>query len=263
MGLPHLSQQAAAEDFIEGLFFWFPNKKQTFLRRQLRCDIGSLPTVQDFQLLRRVEPVLSILHDGQITGEALHKAIHLLPWGQIVLTGIQDGCRPGPALYGVRLGILVISPGKGLSKTGLDGLPGFQIRFCHACPLHHAPDQLLHVQDWGHKQALFQWFLLERQHTEPGPDAVGPQGDPAPVCLGVFHDSLKFRHNVPRVKGAGFPLAAAMLRQIDPQHLPAAGTYDLGEVLCFFLAAAFSVDKQIELVRFCAVQNGGYIHNLE
>ena len=80
---------------------------------------------------------------------------------------------------------------------------------------------------------------------------------------GVCHDGLQLGNSVPWVKGISLLFAAAMLRQINPQHLPALGTNGLREVLCFFLVPAFPVDKQINLVCFLAVQNGGDLSNLK
>ena len=80
---------------------------------------------------------------------------------------------------------------------------------------------------------------------------------------GVYHDGLQLGNSVPWVKGISLPFAAAMLRQINPQYLPASGTNSLREVLCFFLVPAFPVDKQINLVCFLAVQDGGDLSNLK
>ena len=162
-------------------------------------------------------------------------------------------------MHRMALGVLEVPPGQGLPKGGLDGLSGFQFLFRHPRPLHHAPDQPRHVQNRRDKQALLQGFFLKGQHTEPGPDAVSPQGNAAPAGAGIGQKGFQLRDHMPGVKGVLLPLPAAVLRQIRRQHLPAPGADNLRKCLSLFLVPALAVDKQKHLVGLLPVQNSGDI----
>ena len=121
------------------------------------------PRIQHSQLFLGVEPVFPVFHNRDRTAKPLGKIINRYPGCQVVLPGVEN--RRGAVPFGdsVFCGIGQILPRQSLPESGrylprlLKLLPG------HPCPAHHVTDQLFHIQNGRHKEALFQLGLPIRQ----------------------------------------------------------------------------------------------------
>lgn len=162
-----------------------------------------------------MKPVLALVPYGQFAVKCFGKFDNRFPVGKMILTGIYNLGGRAPVRDAVVYDILPVRIGKCLTERSRDGLFLAQPFQGNVRPRHHRSDKRFHIDDRRDKQCAFQIFLFKAQHTEPGADAVGKQGDIAPAVFGILHDGRKLRYDRPWIKQILFALSFAVLWQIN------------------------------------------------
>ena len=217
------------------------------------CRLLTYPCPKRVKLLNGMKPMLAVLVNPKRAAEAIGKTQHRFAIGQLVMPCIKNCGRTVPFKDRMMLCIFIIFPRQRLPIACTNLLFGLQPLGTHRCRFHHFFDERGHIQNGGDKQAFFKAIFGKRQKRKICAYADCAEQHMLPALFCKPQNVLQLGHYIPRHRLLRTVFACAVFRKVDAQHLYSLRTYYLRKAFGFFLITAFSVDKQINPVRFLAI----------